>query len=195
MYYPQRTFYIRLYKYTQSSTSTHKFFLMALYTLHILRQCIHAQSALVLLSRSQALSRKSRMQRSVRQPRWGYIFESICLYRYNKVKQILCNYSKYISYINGWDTGGTKTKRITSEPPTKRAEKNRHPEVSTLSAYMPYVKGVTDQIGHVLHHNSILTIYTQGIKVKQVYNVVGTAKDVLPRQTPGVYKTVVVVVT
>lgn len=50
---------------------------------------------------------------------------------------------------------------------------------------MPYVKGVTDKIGHILREYSIPTIFTPGIKVN---NIVGTPKDVLPLQTPGVYK-------
>ena len=60
-----------------------------------------------------------------------------------------------------------------------------HPKVSRQPAYMPYVRGITDKIGTVLKKYSIPTVYTPGIKVN---NIVGTPKDVLPLQTPGVYK-------
>ncbi|CAH0673960.1 unnamed protein product [Spodoptera exigua] len=78
---------------------------------------------------------------------------------------------------NGYSVGDGRLLR-----PLKRA---RHPNVSRQPAFMPYIKGVTDKIGSVLKKFSIPTIYTPEAKL---HDKVGTAKDVLPLQSPGVYK-------
>ncbi|XP_075980176.1 uncharacterized protein LOC142979382 isoform X1 [Anticarsia gemmatalis] len=64
-------------------------------------------------------------------------------------------------------------------------KRSKHPEVNRQPAYLPYVRGVTDKIGNVLKQYSISTVFTPGAKVS---SMVGTPKDVLPFQTPGVYK-------
>ncbi|CAG9789955.1 unnamed protein product [Diatraea saccharalis] len=63
--------------------------------------------------------------------------------------------------------------------------KSRHLEAKRQPAHLPYVKGVTDKIGHVLRNYPVPTVYAPRLKVN---NIVGTPKDVLPLQTPGVYK-------
>ncbi|XP_045449970.1 uncharacterized protein LOC123658651 [Melitaea cinxia] len=76
---------------------------------------------------------------------------------------------------------GYQVNRQTRQPTKRR----KHPEVKRQPAYMPYVRGVTDKIGGLLKKYSIPTIFTPGAKVS---NIVGTPKDVLPLQTPGVYR-------
>lgn len=63
--------------------------------------------------------------------------------------------------------------------------KDRTPDVERLPAFMPYVKGVTDKVGTVLKKYSIKTVYSPHSKVVKHLR---TPKDVIPLQTPGVYK-------
>ncbi|XP_045455125.1 uncharacterized protein LOC123664651 [Melitaea cinxia] len=76
---------------------------------------------------------------------------------------------------------GNQVNKQTRQPTKRR----KHPEVKRQPAYMPYARGVTDKIGGLLKKYSISTVLTPGAKVT---NIVGTPKDVLPLQTPGVYK-------
>lgn len=58
-------------------------------------------------------------------------------------------------------------------------------KVDRQPVFLPYIKGITDKIGTVLKNLSIKTVYTPLSKMSQR---VRTAKDVIPFQTPGVYK-------
>ena len=61
----------------------------------------------------------------------------------------------------------------------------RPPDVCRQPAFMPYVKGVTDKIGTLLKDYCIKTVFTPFSKVAKH---VRTPKDVIPYQSPGVYR-------
>ncbi|MGR8252494.1 GIY-YIG nuclease family protein, partial [Escherichia coli] len=77
---------------------------------------------------------------------------------------------------NGYDMNDAKR---------KRKKRDRHPEVNRIPLFLPFLKGVTDKIGCLMSKYSIKTIYTPPSKVS---NILRTPKDIIPYQTPGIYK-------
>lgn len=58
-------------------------------------------------------------------------------------------------------------------------------DVKRQPAFLPYIKGITDKVGTALKNYSIKAVYRP---LSQLAQHVRTAKDVIPYQTPGVYK-------
>ncbi|XP_047995573.1 uncharacterized protein LOC125233560 [Leguminivora glycinivorella] len=69
--------------------------------------------------------------------------------------------------------------------PRKTKKGERHPQVDRQPAFLPYVKGITDKVGSVLRKVSIKTVYTP---LSKVASLLRSPKDVIPYQSPGVYK-------
>jgi hypothetical protein len=67
----------------------------------------------------------------------------------------------------------------------RRKSRGKHPDVPRQPAFMPYVKGVTDKVGTILRRYSIRTIY---MPLSKVVGHLRSPKDVIPFQSPGVYK-------
>jgi hypothetical protein len=67
----------------------------------------------------------------------------------------------------------------------KQRYRVKRSDVARQPAYLPYIKGVTDKIGCILRKFSINTVFTPFTKMSQQ---IGTPKDVIPYQSPGVYK-------
>lgn len=75
--------------------------------------------------------------------------------------------------------------KVSDPSQTRRKQKRTTIDVCRQPAYMPYIKGVTDNMGTLLKNYSIKTVFTPHSKLAKH---IGTPKDVIPFQTPGVYK-------
>lgn len=75
--------------------------------------------------------------------------------------------------------------RVDRRHPRRGYQTRRDFDVGRQPVFMPYVKGITDKVGTALRRYSIKTVYTP---LSRIATQLRTAKDVIPYQTPGVYK-------